>query len=59
MSIEDKSGVDMIGFSIMPEEQAFAEEFLTKFTIISESSAQGHIDIMLLLKALPNKVTEY
>jgi uncharacterized protein YueI len=32
------------------------DEFLTKFTIVSESSMNEHLDIMLMLKALPNKI---
>ena len=35
------------------------DAFLSKFTIVSESSMNEHIDIMLMLKALPNKVTAY
>jgi hypothetical protein len=59
MALGDRSGVSMLGFQIAEEEYDFAEKFLEKFTVISESSAQGHIDIMLMLKALPNKVTQY
>jgi len=33
------------------------DSFLTRFTIVSESSLNEHMDIMLMLKALPNKVT--
>jgi hypothetical protein len=34
------------------------DQFLTKFTIVSESSLNEHLDIMLMIKALPNKVTQ-
>lgn len=34
------------------------DSFLTKFTIVSESSMNEHLDIMLMLKALPNKITD-
>jgi len=37
-------------------EVQMVDEFLTKFTIVSESSMNEHLDIMLMLKALPNKV---
>jgi hypothetical protein len=33
------------------------DAFLTKFTIVSESSLNEHLDIMLMLKALPNRVS--
>jgi hypothetical protein len=35
------------------------DQFLTKFTIVSESSMNEHMDIILMLKALPNKVTQH
>ena len=34
------------------------DSFLTKFTIVSESSINEHMDIMLMLKALPNRITK-
>ena len=44
---------------IPDEEVQLVDEFLTKFTILSESSMNEHLDIMLMLKALPNKIMDY
>jgi len=41
---------------IEENEIQLVDDFLTKFTIVSESSMNEHLDIMLMLKALPNKV---
>jgi len=42
---------------VIPEREiVLVDEFLTKFTIVSESSMNEHLDIMLMLKALPNKI---
>lgn len=49
----------MSDFEISDEECKLVDEFLTKFTIVSESSMNEHLDIMLMLKALPNKVMDY
>lgn len=46
-------------FEIPESEIKVVDEFLTKFTIVSESSMNDHLDIMLMLKALPNKIMEY
>jgi len=46
----------MTGFEIPIEEIRLIEQFLTKFTIVSESSLSEHLDILLMLKALPNKI---
>ena len=35
------------------------DSFLTRFTIVSESSLNEHLDIMLMLKALPNTITNF
>lgn len=44
---------------VIPESHVkIVDEFLTKFTILSESSVNEHLDIMLMLKALPNKIME-
>ena len=50
--------VDMSDFSISETEMHLVDQFLTKFTIVSESSMNEHLDIMLMLKALPNKIME-
>jgi len=46
----------MSDFEIPDKEIAIVDEFLSKFTIVSESSMNEHLDIMLMLKALPNKI---
>ena len=48
----------MTDFEITEKEITLVDEFLTKFTIVSESSMNEHLDIMLMLKALPNKIME-
>ena len=53
---EDEEQVDMSDFEVPEEEVALVDEFLTQFTIVSESSMNEHLDIMLMLKALPNKL---
>ena len=50
--------MDMSDFSISETEMHLVDQFLTKFTIVSESSMNEHLDIMLMLKALPNKIME-
>ena len=50
--------MDMENFEVPENEVNLVDQFLTKFTIISESSMNDHLDIMLMLKALPNKVME-
>lgn len=57
--LEDRSGINMDGFEIVEEEEKFVVEFLEKFAVISESSSRDTIDIMLMLKALPNKIKPY
>ena len=49
--------VDMSDFRISDQLVRLVDTFLTKFTIVSESSMNEHMDIMLMLKALPNKIT--
>ena len=49
----------MSDFEISELEVRLVDDFLTKFTIVSESSMNEHLDIMLMLKALPNKILNY
>ena len=56
---KSSNDVDMSDFKIAEEAVRAVDAFLSKFTIVSESSMNEHIDIMLMLKALPNKVTAY
>lgn len=49
----------MSDFEIPENEVTLVDEFLTRFTIVSESSMNEHLDIMLMLKALPNKIMEH
>lgn len=41
------------------EEMHIANEFLDKFLIQSEASIDGHIDLNLFLKAIPNKIKDF
>ena len=50
---------DFDEYEIPESEVKLVDEFLTKFTIVSESSMNEHLDIMLMLKALPNKIMDY
>jgi hypothetical protein len=50
--------VDMSDFKIDDSLVRLVDSFLTKFTIVSESSINEHMDIMLMLKALPNRITK-
>ena len=49
--------LEMENYEVPEHEIAQVDNFLTKFTIVSESSLNEHLDIMLMLKALPNKLT--
>jgi hypothetical protein len=49
----------MSDFKIPDLSVLVVDSFLSKFTIVSESSMNEHIDIMLMLKALPNRVTRH
>ena len=49
----------MSDFKIPDQEVILVDEFLTRFTIVTESSLNEHLDIMLTLKAIPNKITTY
>jgi hypothetical protein len=58
-AVENEDGeVDMSDFEINDKEIEIVDMFLTKFTIVSESSMNEHLDIMLMLKALPNRIME-
>jgi|LauGreDrversion4_2_1035121.scaffolds.fasta_scaffold23265_3 hypothetical protein len=48
----------MSDFRINEQLVRLVDSFLTKFTIVSESSMNEHMDIMLMLKALPNRITK-
>jgi hypothetical protein len=50
--------IDMSDFAIPEEELLLADELLTKFTIVTEQSLSDHLDILLMLKALPNRIDE-
>jgi len=45
-------------FEVPEDELKLINEFIGRFAIISESSANNHLDIVLVMKALPQKVTE-
>ena len=53
--LEEEEG-DLQGFNIPEEEIKLAEEFLRKFTVVSENSLNDHLDIFLMLRALPNRI---
>ncbi len=40
-------------------EEKIADDFLNKFVIISESSTLDHINIIIMLKAIPNQIVDY
>ena len=49
--------IDMSDYSIPDQHIMIVDSFLSKFTIVSENSLNEHLDIILMLRALPNKVT--
>ena len=51
--------VNMEDFVIGTQERNLVQNYLSLFTINNESSLNEHIDINLMLKALPNKSTKY
>lgn len=55
---DEDNDLEMENYEVPENEINLVDSFLTKFTIVSESSLNEHLDIMLMLKALPNKVTE-
>lgn len=48
----------MTDYVISDKLTKMVEEFLIKFKIVTESSADNHLDIQLMIKALPNKVDD-
>jgi hypothetical protein len=49
----------MSDFKIPDNEIKLVDTFLSKFTIVSENSLNEHLDIFLMLRALPNKIMHY
>ena len=50
--------VDMSDYLLPEAELVLVDEFLTKFTIVTEQSISDHLDIMLILKALPKRIDQ-
>ena len=50
--------VDMSDFEIPKWHIDIIDAFLTKFTIVTENSQNEHVDVQIMLKAMPNKVLE-
>ena len=44
--------------NVTDEELEIANEFLDKFILESESSIEGHIDMILVLKSIPDQITK-
>ena len=40
-------------------EEKLVEEFLNKFVVMSESSILDHVNIILMLKAIPTQIVDY
>jgi len=40
-------------------EEHLVDDFLRKFIVISEKSTLDYIDVVLMLRALPNQIVEY
>jgi hypothetical protein len=55
---EEEEEVD-IRDDISKEELNFVDEFITRFTMVTESSLNEHLDIIMLLKCIPNIVEKY
>lgn len=47
----------MSDFVINEQHIKIVDQFLSRFTITTENSFNEHIDLMIMLKALPNKIT--
>jgi hypothetical protein len=47
----------MSDYKVSEIELGLVDEFLSKFTIVTEESMNEHIDILLMLKAMPNKIS--
>ncbi|MFS8160277.1 MAG: hypothetical protein ACMG6E_08740 [Candidatus Roizmanbacteria bacterium] len=56
--VEDDDEVDMSDFEIPKWHVDIIEVFLTKFTLGTENSMNEHVDVQIMLKAMPNKVLE-
>jgi len=56
---KEEEDIDMADFQIPAQEIKLVDQFLSMFTIVSENSQNEHLDIFLMLKALPNKILEY
>jgi hypothetical protein len=54
LSIEDDDE-----FYSNKQEEMLVDEFLSKFVIVSESSTLDHINIVIMLKAIPNQIVDY
>lgn len=50
--------IDMSDFKIPEDELGLVDDFLSKFTIVTELSINEHLDILLMIKALPNRINE-
>ena len=48
----------MTNFEIDDRHVKIVDEFLTRFTLTTENSQNEHVDLMIMLKALPNKIVE-
>lgn len=48
----------MSDFQIPEKDIELINVFLNKFTIVSENSINEHLDILLMLRALPNKIRD-
>ena len=40
-------------------EERLVEDFLRRFVVISEKSTLDHVDLVLMLRALPNQIVDY
>ena len=56
---KEEEVVDMSDYKIPLEEIKLVDLFLKRFTILSENSINEHLDILLMLKALPNKIMKF
>jgi hypothetical protein len=56
---KEEEEVNLEDFKINDEDIEVVDEFLSKFCIVSENSINEHLDIFLMLRALPNKVMDY
>jgi hypothetical protein len=54
---DDIEGIDMSDYKVSEIELSLVDEFLSKFTIVTEESMNEHIDILLMLKAMPNRIS--